>query len=301
MHIGISSPVVIAHPSMCADWERDAGIAELARIAETADRLGFHHLTCSEHIAIPVDIAAERGGTYWDPLATFGFLAARTSGIRLATQVLVLGYHHPLEIAKRYGTLDLVSGGRLILGLGVGTLREEFELLGAEFAERGARADDALAALRAALSGDRPEYHGRYYDFDNMLVRPNAVQPRVPLWIGGRTRRSLRRAIEFGDGWVPFGLPLTELRAMLDSVELPTGFELVLSAGERLDPIGAPDDTVHALARLRTAGTTIASVGLTATGAADYCDQLAALHTLAAGVGCTFDDRPGLPPPDTPA
>lgn len=301
MHIGISSPIVIAHPSMCADWERDAGIAELARIAETADRLGFHHLTCSEHVAVPVDIAAERGGTYWDPLATFGFLAARTSGIRLTTQVLVLGYHHPLEIAKRYGTLDLVSGGRLILGLGVGSLREEFELLGAEFAERGARADDALAALRAALSGDRPEYHGRYYDFDNMLVRPNAVQPRVPLWIGGRTRRSLRRAIEFADGWVPFGLPLTELRAMLGTAELPAGFELVLSAGERLDPIGAPDRTAQALDRLRTAGTTIASVGLTATGADDYCDQLAALRTLAAELGCTFEDRPGLPPPDTPA
>ncbi|WP_280437313.1 LLM class F420-dependent oxidoreductase [Nocardia carnea] len=301
MHIGISSPIVIAHPSMCADWERDAGIAELARIAETADRLGFHHLTCSEHVAVPVDSAAERGGTYWDPLATFGFLAARTSGIRLATQVLVLGYHHPLEIAKRYGTLDLVSGGRLILGLGVGSLREEFDLLGAEFAERGARADEALAALRAALSVDRPEYHGRYFDFENMLVRPHAVQPRVPLWIGGRTRRSLRRAAEFGDGWVPFGLALGEVRAMLKSVELPAGFELVLGAGQPLDPIGAPDRTAQALDRLRAAGTTIASVGLTATGAADYCDRLAALRTLATELGCTFDDRPGPPPENTPA
>lgn len=301
MHIGISSPIVIAHPAMCADWERDAGIGELTRIAETADRLGFHHLTCSEHVAVPVDIAVERGGTYWDPLATLGFLAARTSGIRLATQVLVLGYHHPLEIAKRYGTLDLVSGGRLILGLGVGSLREEFELLGADFAERGARADDALAALRAALSEDCPEYHGRYYDFGNMLIRPHAVQPRVPLWIGGRTRRSLRRAIEFGDGWVPFGLQVPELRAMLKTVELPAGFDLVLGPGHRLDPTGDPDRTARALDRLRAAGTTIASVGLTATGAGDYCDQLAALRALAAELGCTFDDRPGPPRSDTPA
>uniref|UniRef100_UPI002454A6F1 TIGR03619 family F420-dependent LLM class oxidoreductase n=1 Tax=Nocardia carnea TaxID=37328 RepID=UPI002454A6F1 len=239
MQIGISSPIVVTHPATTAGWERGAGIAELARIAETADRLGFHHLTCSEHIAVPVDIAEERGGTYWDPLATLGFLAARTAGIRLATQVLVLGYHHPLEIAKRYGTLDLVSGGRLVLGLGIGSLRAEFDLLGASFTDRGARADEALAALRAALSRERPEYHGRYYDYQDLLVRPHAVQPRVPLWIGGRTRRSLRRAIEFGDGWVPFGLPLTDLRAMLDTVELPGRFDLVLGPGRPRDPHGA--------------------------------------------------------------
>ncbi|MGI5218484.1 TIGR03619 family F420-dependent LLM class oxidoreductase [Nocardia sp. CA-290969] len=288
MHIGISSPIVVTHPALCAEWERGAGISELAQIAETADRLGFDHLTCSEHVAVPVDIAAERGGTYWDPLATLGFLAARTTRIRLATQVLVLGYHHPLEIAKRYGTLDVVSGGRLVLGLGVGSLRAEFDLLGASFDDRGARADDALAALRAALSRERPEYHGRYHDFQDLLVQPHAVQPRVPLWIGGRTRRSLRRAIEFGDGWVPFALSLTDLTAMLTAVELPDGFDLVLSTGRPLDPLGDRDRTARALDRLRAAGTTIASVALTATGADSYCEQLAALRTLGAELGCTF-------------
>ncbi len=92
-------------------------------VAAAADRLGYHHLTCAEHVIVPTGIATVRGGRYWDPLATFGYLAALTSQIRLATNVLVLGYHHPLDIAKRYGTLDQVSHGRLILGLGVGTLR----------------------------------------------------------------------------------------------------------------------------------------------------------------------------------
>lgn len=289
MHIGIVSPVVVLHPDAHSAWERDAGIADLARIAETADRLGYHHLTCSEHVAVPVDVAATRGGTYWDPLATLGYLAARTSTIRLATQVLVLGYHHPLEIAKRYGTLDVVSGGRLILGLGVGTLREEFDLLDAPFADRGARADDALAALRASLSRNLPEYHGAYYDFEGMLVEPHAVQDRVPLWIGGRTMRSLRRATAHGDGWAPFGLSVDEIRDMLRKVDAPTQFDVVLGAGAPLDPLGSRDRTIRALERRREAGATIASASVSATGCAHYCDQLESLRELGSELGIEFD------------
>src|SRR3954465_2577250 len=123
-------------PRAHAAWEETAGIDDVAAVAEAADRLGYHHLTCSEHVAVPADVATVRGARYWDPLPTFGYLAARTSRIRFATHVLVLGYHHPLAIAKRYGTLDVVCGGRLILGVGVGSLREEFELLGAPFDDR---------------------------------------------------------------------------------------------------------------------------------------------------------------------
>ena len=144
LKLSIGTPVVTMNPKAHAQWEETASIEDVARIAEAADRLGYHHLTCSEHIALPAAELARRGSRYWDPLATFGYLAARTSQIRFATSVLVLGYHHPLEIAKRYGTLDQVSNGRLILGVGVGTLEEEFDLLGAPFDQRGARADDAL-------------------------------------------------------------------------------------------------------------------------------------------------------------
>ena len=147
MRIGIVTPVLTRVPGAHSPWEAEEGIETVAQIAEAADNLGFHHLTCSEHVGVPVGIAEARGATYWDPLATFGYLAARTSKIRFATQVLVLGYHHPLEIAKRYGTLDRVSDGRLILGLGVGSLQEEFALIDAEFKGRGERADDALRAL----------------------------------------------------------------------------------------------------------------------------------------------------------
>ncbi|WP_329164591.1 LLM class F420-dependent oxidoreductase [Streptomyces sp. NBC_01267] len=280
MRIGIVSPVVTRVPGAHAEWERSAGIEELARIARTADGLGFHHLTCSEHVAVPADVAEQRGGTYWDPLATLGHLAAHTERIRLATQVLVLGYHHPLEIAKRYGTLDRVSGGRLVLGLGVGSLAEEFALLDAPFEGRGARADDALAALRASLSRREPEYHGAFYDFEGFVVDPHAVQPQVPLWIGGRTARSLRRAVEYGDGWVPFGLPVDRLAEMLAAAELPENFDVVLSAG-RTDPSGDPEATGRALRRVREAGATVVSTAIDARSATHYCEQLEALWALA--------------------
>ena len=213
----------------------------------SADRLGYHHLTCSEHVVVPTDVALVRGSRYWDPLATFGYLAALTTRVRLATNVLVLGYHHPLEIAKRYGTLDRLSGGRLILGLGVGSLREEFELLGVPFADRGPRADDALSALRSSLSVSVPDYDGPYYRYSGMVVDPCALQAPVPLWIGGRTARSLRRAVELGDGWAPFGIRASEVRSMLAEAQgtpawaVRTGpLEVVLRNGRPADPMAIP-------------------------------------------------------------
>jgi len=279
VRIGITSPIVTRLPGVSSEWEATAGIDELTRIAVTADRLGFHHLTCSEHVAVPVPVAEVRGGTYWDPLATLGYLAARTERIRLATQVLVLGYHHPLEIAKRYGTLDAVSGGRLILGLGVGTLREEFDLLDVPFTDRGARADDSLAALRVALSERIPAYRGEYFEFSDMVVEPHAVQPRVPLWIGGRTPRSLRRACELADGWVPFGLSFDDVQAMLNRRQPQPGFEVVLSAAG-LDPLGDPNGVRRKLDRAVAAGATIIGVGVAARSVDHYCEQLEALTTL---------------------
>lgn len=281
MRIGIVSPVVTLVPGAHSPWERKAGIDELAVVAQAADRLGFAHLTCSEHVAVPTTVAQARGATYWDPLSTFGYLAAGTQRIRFVTQVLVLGYHHPLEIAKRYGTLDRVSCGRLTLGLGVGSLEEEFALLGVPFEGRGARADDAIAALRAALPCREPAYSGEYYEFSGFVVEPHAQQQRMPLWIGGRTKRSLRRAVAVGDGWVPFGLSFDELAALLAGTELPGGFDVVLSAGRALDPLGDADRVRRALDHSRAAGATTVSIALAADSAAHYCEQLQALADLA--------------------
>lgn len=285
MKLSLGTPVVTMLPAGHGRWEADASIEEVAQVAEAADRLGYHHLNCSEHIGVPGTERDRRGVRYWDPLATFGFLAARTERIRFATSVLVLGYHHPLEIAKRYGTLDLVSGGRLILGVGVGTLQEEFDLLGAPFEDRGARGDDALRALRAALSQPEPSYHGDYYDFDGLVVEPCAVQERVPLWVGGRTLRSLRRAVALADGWSPFAVRAEQAQEWLARVEIPPGFEVELPPIARLDPIGEPDRTQEVLAGTAALGATTILVRARTDSLEEYLERLEALAVVHRAMG----------------
>ncbi|MGA3253739.1 MAG: LLM class F420-dependent oxidoreductase [Mycobacterium sp.] len=278
--LSVATPVVTMLPQTGGDWQKHASIEDLARIAEAADRLGYHHLTCSEHIALPAAERERRGTRYWDPLATLGYLAARTQRIRLATHVLVLAYHHPLEIAKRYGTLDTVSNGRLVLGVGVGSLKEEFDLIGAPFDNRGPRGDDALRALRAALSDPEPTYHGEFYSFSGMVVDPCAVQDRVPIWIGGRTLRSLRRAATLADGWAPFNVRLQEVRDWLGRFELQPGFEVILPPPVPLDPINDPERTRDILGETAAHGATIVSAFFSHTSLQHYLDNLQALAEL---------------------
>jgi len=282
--LSIGTPVVTMTPGSHGDWETSATIDDLARVAETADRLGYHHLTCAEHIGLPAGELDRRGTRYWDPLATFGYLAARTQRIRFATNVLVLAYHHPLEIAKRYGTLDVVSGGRLILGVGVGTLKEEFDLIGAPYDDRGPRGDDAVRALRASLSKSEPAYHGDYYDFEGLVVDPCAVQDHVPIWVGGRTLRSLRRAVALSDGWCPFSVMPAQAEEWLRQVELPSRFEVVLPPAARLDPVNEPAQVQDTLAATAAAGATIVSVGRAHETLEEYLDYLEALAVVHAGM-----------------
>ena len=287
MRLGLVTPVLTLNPRAHNRWEEDAGFEEVVAIAQAADRLGWHHLTCSEHVAVPGAVAPTRGSRYWDPLATFGYLAAATERVQLATHVLVLGYHHPLEIAKRYGTLDRISGGRLILGVGVGSLREEFELLGAAFDGRGERGDDAVRALRASLSQREPTYHGSHYDYEGFVVDPCAAQDRVPIWIGGRTARSLRRAVELGDAWVPFGIPLDEQIAMLARAQATDAWqqreralEIVFYA-ENLDPLGDPAAARRAIDERRQAGADLVNVRMVHRDLSHCLEQLAAIIEMA--------------------
>lgn len=278
MRIGIQSPIVFQLPGAFSPWEASAGADELVALARAADQLGFHHLTCAEHVGVPEPVAQTRGGTYWDPLVTLSLLAGHTRWIRLATQVVVLGYHHPLELAKRYGTLDRISRGRLILGVGVGSLEEEFEQLGVPFTDRGPRADESMRALRASFGRRVPEFHGEYWDYEGFVVDPHGVQEHLPMWVGGYSMRSLRRAVNLGDGWVPFGLSNEKAQQMLSRVETPDGFDVVLPV--TVDPLQDPDRTRTALDRAHAAGATIAAATVRATSLEHYLDQLAALAEL---------------------
>ena len=285
MRIGVYTPIVIQTPGGHARWEETATVADLRRVAEAADRLGYHHLTCREHVAVPADAKVERGSVYWDALATLSWIAACTTRIRLATNVLVLAYHHPVELLKRYGTLDRLSEGRLILGVGVGTLREEFDLLDAPFDDRGARADEALKALKAGWGQATVKFTGEYYRYGEgvvMAVDPHAPRSQVPIWIGGRSRRSLRRAVELADGWTPFALRNAKVAELLAEFELPQGFEVVLPT-RALDPSGSDGvgTTRKALDELAEAGATAVHAGFVHHSLDHYLEQLEALAAAA--------------------
>jgi probable F420-dependent oxidoreductase len=271
LRIGVTSPIVTLNPKGHGPWERTAGPSELAAVAEAVDRLGYDHLTCSEHIAVPTEAAATRGGTYWDPLATLSWIASRTTQIKLATYVLVLGYHHPLEIVKSYSTLDVLSGGRVILGVGVGSLEEEFELLGRPFAGRGTAADLAIDEIRGAWG---------HHEVDGFVVSPAAPRDEVPIWVGGRTRRSLHRAAVRADGWAPFGLSDAELSAALAAVDLPDDFDVVLWA-YGIDPIGDPNAVTDRLGELTALGATVVNVRFRAESVNQWIEQAEALAALA--------------------
>jgi probable F420-dependent oxidoreductase len=286
---GLITPIVILNPRVVNEWERDAGIQDLVAVAEAADRLGYYHLTASNHVAIPHAASSRRGRRYWDPGVTLGFLAACTQRIRLATYVLVLGYHHPLEIVKRYGTLDVVSQGRVILGVGVGSLEEEFRMLGRPFEGRGEMAYDAIRALRASFGKREPEYHGTHYDFGGVTVEPTTIQDRVPIWIGGRTARSLRRTIELDcDAWVPFALEPEQVRDILARARTTDAWrertrpvDVGLAPEPPLDPVGEPGRVRDEVERHRACGATILNLRFRSRSLEHHLEQLAAFVEIA--------------------
>lgn len=282
MIFGVATPVVTTSAGH-ASWERAAGIDEIVQVAQAADRAGYHFMTCSEHVALPAE--GPGGDVYWDPLVTFAHLAALTTDICFLTNVLVIGLHHPLALAKRWGTLDIVSRGRLILGFGVGSSRREFEAMGVPFAERGARADDSLRALRATLGHEEVSYAGSHHAYERMVINPHTTR-HVPFWIGGRSRRALRRGLELGEGWIPpppsaGGPDVAALAEVLASADLPPGFQVIGRPDGPLDPAREPERVLDAVATLAGAGATAMMVKPLHHSLAHYLEQLDAFADLA--------------------
>ncbi len=212
LRYGMQLPVQSQSTIYAEPWEAEAGPEDLLHIARAADRSGFAYLASCDHVGVPRRLASAMSTVWYDPVATLAFLAAATERIRLLSHVAVVGLRHPLLTAKQYATLDHLSGGRLILGVGAGHVREEFEALGVDFERRGAVLDESIDALRAALGPDEfPEHHGKLYDFEGLGQRPRPVQDRVPLWVGGSSPAAVRRAALKGDGWLPQGDPRDRL------------------------------------------------------------------------------------------
>ncbi|KOV99283.1 F420-dependent oxidoreductase [Streptomyces sp. NRRL B-1140] len=227
-------------------WEAEAGPEDLLEIARAADRSGFAYLASCDHVGIPRRLAAAMSTVWYDPVATLAFLAAATERVRLLSHVAIVGLRHPLLTAKQYATLDRLSGGRLILGVGAGHVQEEFEALGVDFRQRGAVLDECLDALRAALGPDEfPEHHGKLYDFGGLGQRPRPAQEHVPVWVGGSSAAAVRRAALKGDGWLPQGDPRDRLPGQIERIRRlrdEAGVQGPFAIGAIAEPlyVGAP-------------------------------------------------------------
>jgi probable F420-dependent oxidoreductase len=295
--LGIVTPVLHMNPRFDPpEWEATASVDDVVTVVRSAESLGYDWVACSEHIAIPSAASTVRGGRYWDPFSTLGFFAAKTTRIGLLTHMAVLPYHHPLELVKRLGTLDLISDGRVIAGVGVGSLRPEFDVLGHPFEGRGDRSDDAIRAIRASWGHRLPEYHGSHYDFEGMIVEPSGLARPLRIWVGGRTRRSLRRALELGDAWMPFGFKIDELTELLGAgsareslarfaEEHGRALDLILAPEPPIDPLGDPAGTAAHLARYIEIGATGFSLRFDHRSREHYCEQMGAMADLASELG----------------
>ncbi|NEB79335.1 LLM class F420-dependent oxidoreductase [Streptomyces sp. SID14478] len=227
-------------------WEAGADVGDLAEIARAADRGGFDYIASCDHVAIPRRLAEAMSTTWYDPVATLSYLAGITERVRLLSHVAIVGLRHPLLSAKQYATVDHLSGGRLILGVGAGHVQEEFEALGVDFARRGAVLDESVDALRAALGPDEfPSFKGELYSFEGLGQLPRPAQSRVPVWVGGSSAPAIRRAALKGDGWLPQGDPrdrLPEKIEKLKRLRAEAGIEAPLTIGTITEPlyVGAP-------------------------------------------------------------
>jgi len=215
----------------------------LESLVARAEGLGFSSVVIADHIVFPVTIKSKYPytvsgafpgqGDALEQLSLMAFVAGKSRALRLISSVMILPYRNPMVTAKMLATIDVLSGGRVTVGVGVGWLREEFEALGApDFDRRGAVSDEYLRVFKALWTQDPASYHGEFYRFDSVRCLPHPVQkPHPPIWVGGHSKAALRRVARLGDGWHPVGanpaVPLRppELRALLDELRRLTEAE----------------------------------------------------------------------------
>ena len=247
--------------------------AALKKVAAAAEAMGFDSVLIGDHIVIPKKITSPWpydeyvGGktpyavytdmSWFDPFDTMAFLAAVTERVRLGISVVIVPYRHPFDVARRVATIDVLSGGRFVLGVGVGWLEDEFRLLGIPFAKRGARTREYVAMMQALWTQDAPRFSGDFVELhEDVNVLPRPIQkPHPPIWVGGESTPALRRVAAFGNGWhcglvLPERIPglLDRIRALMDEAGRDFS-ELEITA------LAASDRTrAHEIDAYRTAG-----------------------------------------------
>ncbi len=290
--IGMQLPIQSQSTIYAQPWEPDAGPAELETIVRAADRSGFDYVAVCDHIAIPEAQVSSMGATWYDTVATLSWIAGFTAHVQLLSHVYVPVYRHPAAVVKAWSTLDALSGGRAILGVGVGHVAGEFELLGIDHSARGRLTDDALSMIRDGFRSGR---------VDGASIAPRPARPQgPPIWIGGSSRAALRRAATFGDGWLPQGTPYPEMPAAIETIHtdqerihgerrpldvgIITAFLHVSDGALDFDaPAGTfaapPEKLARGLGRLADLGATQLQVRFAARSAAEYAEQVTRFGT----------------------
>jgi probable F420-dependent oxidoreductase len=220
LEYGLQLPIQAQSTMFVAPWETTSGVDELVETARAADEAGFLYVAVCDHVAIPRRLAPAMGTTWYDTIATLGLLAGVTTSVRLLSHVWVAAYRHPLLSAKAFATLDHLSKGRVIVGVGAGHVAEEFATLGVDFDQRGRLLDEAIDAIKVALTEEFPAFDGPHWSFADAGVGPRPFQrPRPPVWVGGSSPAALRRAGERGDGWLPQGTPRRDMPSQIAAIQ----------------------------------------------------------------------------------
>ncbi|MEY2453121.1 MAG: hypothetical protein QOD92_2695 [Acidimicrobiaceae bacterium] len=275
LSFGMQLPIQAQSTIFVEDWERTAGAGELKSVARACDRAGFAYVAVCDHVAIPRAKADTMSTTWYDTIATLGWLAGVTSRVGLLSHVYVAAYRHPLQTAKAFATLDALSSGRAILGVGAGHVEEEFDALGVSFADRGALTDKAIDEVRVAL--------GDEWGAGDLGQRPRPVQPGgLPIWVGGSSPAAIRRAAQRGDGWLPQGPPKEGMASAIARIR-----DLRAAAGRTgpftigaFGPPGPPEKVAASIPYFEDLGVDQVQVRFPSISCADLVDQIERFSAL---------------------
>jgi len=216
MKLNVAIPHTLEIPVLSQPWELALGPKQVMGAMRLADELGFHKALLGEHFIIPTE-HLELSGAYWHHGTVFlAGLAGETERLGLASSINILPLQHAIVQAKAWSTLDWISGGRATAVVGVGWLKEEFDLLGVPFHERGAICDEYVQAMIALWTQDNPEFEGKYVSFRDVGYEPKPKN--LPLWFGGDAHAPLKRIAKWGDGWSPFLTPPEKFPESLDFI-----------------------------------------------------------------------------------
>jgi probable F420-dependent oxidoreductase len=292
---GMQLPIQSQSTIYTQPWETESGPDELAAVALACEAAGFFYVGVCDHTFIPERLAGAMSTTWFDTVATLGWLAGITSTIRLLSHIYVIALRHPLRAAKEFATLDTLAEGRIICGVGAGHVTEEFDQLGPAFDHRGPATDEAIVGLAAGLVDEYPELGGPRWKASGLGLRPRPVQrPRPPIWVGGSSPAALRRTARYADGWLPQSLgPNADLLAELGRMreEYRGGAPLDIGAiaapcyvgtpsgAFELPPgtvAGRPEQIAEYLRPFTAAGVGQVQVRFPSRSAEELCDQITA-------------------------